>query len=380
MRQRQWFYHGTKAWMRVLRSDKRSVRVSCETSDPATADEICEMRTALQNRGEFSLVDGLADRTISPLALLIEYRKDPMLTEAKKALDDIDLEPLVADWHAWLVNNKLASADRYIEQVRRLVVPGEPFPRSAFTKQAIRHHLDSLGVTGSTRNRHRAAMRQFARRLVDLDILETNPVNDVRSSRDNDHRMRYLTPPEVQMLNAALPDPCRALEAIMAGTGMEWAAIIRTLDARGEERTPGLRRRDIDFKAKTIRAIGGKNKWRRRTCHVTELWTWPIIVDYAKGFLPNALLFSEAVEFHDEALDMHHAASEAVQLEHSTLHDHRHSYAYATLSRGMPPILVARQLGHQDASQVNKNYGDFIPRGHEYERYLSVETATGGTR
>jgi len=370
MRQRQWFYHGSKAWMRVLRSDKRSVRVSCETSDPHTADAICEMRNALQNRGEFSLIDGLTDRTISPLALLAEYRRDPMLAEAKKALDDIDLGPLVDEWRASLLNDGLASADRYIEQVRRLIAHGEAFPRSAFAKQTLRRHLDSLAVTGSTRNRHRAALRQFAAWLVDRDVLDTNPVNDVRSSTENDHRMRYLTPAEVQMHNAALPDPYRALEAIMAGTGMEWGAIVKG------PRTPGLRRRDIDFKARTIQAHGGKNRWRNRRCHVTELWTWPIILDYAKRVLPNQLLFSDAVDFHDEALDLHHAASEAVQLEHSTLHDHRHSYAYATLSRGMPAILVARQLGHKDASMVNKNYGDFIPRGHEYERYLSAESGT----
>lgn len=374
MRQRQWFYNGSKAWMRVLRSDKRSVRVSCETTDPATADEICDMRNALQNRGEFSLIDGLADGDISAMALLVEYRKDPMLVEAKKALDDIDLEPLVNQWHAWLLNENIASGDRYVEQVARLVVPGEVFPRSAFDRKAIRRHLDDLPVTGSTRNRHRAAFRQFAWWLLERDYLDANPVNDVRSSTENDHRMRYLTPAEVQMHNAALPEPYRALEAIMAGTGMEWGTIVRTVDPRGNPRTPGLRRRDIDLKAKTIRALGGKNKWRRRWCHVTELWTWEIILDYAKGFLPNALLFSEAVDFHREAIAMHHAASVAVGLEYSTLHDHRHSYAYAALSRGMPPILVARQLGHKDASEVNKNYGDFIPRGHEYERYLSVES------
>jgi integrase len=377
MRQRQWFYHGTKAWMRVLRSDKRSVRVSCETSDPKTADEICAMRNALQNRGEFALIDGLVDRTISALALLVEYRRDPMLGEAKKAIEDVDLDPLVSEWYASLLNDGIASADRYIEQVRRLIAQGEAFPRSAFAKQTIRRHLDSLRVSGSTRNRHRAGIRQFARWLVDRDILETNPVSDVRSSSENTHRMRYLTPSEVRMHNAALPEPYRALEAIMAGTGMEWGAIVRTVNpSTGEERTPGLRRRDIDVKAKTIQAHGGKNRWRNRKCHVTELWTWPIILDYAKGFLPNALLFGEAVDFHRDALGIHHAASEAVHLEYSTLHDHRHSYAYATLSRGMPPILVARQLGHQDASMVNKNYGDFIPRGHEYERYLSVESGT----
>jgi hypothetical protein len=243
MRQRQWFYNGRKAWMRVLRSDKRSARVSCETTDPATADEICDMRNALQNRGEFALIDGLADKEISAMALLVEYRRDPMLVEAKKALDDIDLVPLVDDWHAWLLNERVASADRYVEQVRRLLVPREVFPRSAFDRKAIRRHLDSLNVTGSTRNRHRAAFRQFAWWLLERDYLDANPVNDVRSSTENDHRMRYLTPPEVRLHNAALPEPYRALEAIMAGTGMEWGAIVRTIDARGNQRTPGRSRR-----------------------------------------------------------------------------------------------------------------------------------------
>jgi integrase len=149
-----------------------------------------------------------------------------------------------------------------------------------------------------------------------------------------------------------------ALEAIMAGTGMEWQAAVR------------LRRRDIDVTARTIHAHGGKNPWRDRICVVTEDWTWPIVESYARPFLPNARLFDGLK--HRAALDSHHKACAIAHVAQTRLHDWRHTYAVTAIRRGMPLHLVAANLGHRDSTLVQKVYGKYAPQVSEYSKWVNT--------
>lgn len=384
------YLNGKTYRYRVPRSDGRTVRVSLDTRDWDTAVAMGRMIETLADRGESPLLDAICDRQAgySVMGLWTQYRTDPTLRSAKDALDDVDLSPLVGEWDEEMRKAAFPSGDRYVEKVRRLIAEDVTFGRSRFRRKVIAKHLATLThlangphgregapLSNASRNRHRAALSQFARWLIDREIIEHNPVRDLDMKAEKPRDV-YLTPAENKVLIGALTDPYQALEAIMAGTGMEWSAIVRTVSKRtGIELTPGLRRRDLDFAAKTIWAHGGKNAWRNRKCHVTERWTWPVIERYARDFTPNALLFEDLS--HEVALQMHHAAAAAAHLPHSVLHDHRHSYAYATLSRGMRPMLVARQEGHADETLVVKRYGKYIPRDHEYAPYIE-ETGTEG--
>lgn len=62
------------------------------------------------------------------------------------------------------------------------------------------------------------------------------------------------------------------------------------------------------------------------------------------------------------ALDVLRSALRALELPESyTLHDARHSFAVHWMKRGVPPQLIANNLGHKDASQVLKIYGKYRP-------------------
>ena len=314
------------------------------------------MVTELEVRGEFSILDAVADRRRSLLDVLASYRQDARLVDFKAAMDDVDIELMVAVWHAELVQRGLGSAGKYLTQVRTLIAEGQPFPRSRFRRKAIAEHLAGLGVTGSTANRHRAALMQFGRWLVEREVLEFNPVRDVRAARENASRMVYYTPAEVQSLVERLALPYQAFEAVMAATGMERQAVLR------------IRRRDIDFEQRTIRAHGGKNAWRDRVCVVTEPWAWPYIEAHARACTPNAPLFDGLS--YEAALSAHVAACAAAKLPRSTLHDHRHTYAVTLRRRGVSDVYIARQLGHSDTVLVARNYGRFTPDADEYRREL----------
>jgi integrase len=347
------------------------VAVSTGTGDKRTAHAIERMVEQLASRAEFSILDSIADGRTTLLQTYAEYRTDAHLLDAKQAIDDADLEPLIDRWHAELAQRNADTAAKYRAQVRRLIPEDERFPASRFRRRVISEHLAGLAdlqstadvkppVSSSTRNRHRAALRQFGRWLVEREVLDHNPVADVRAARENAARSVIYSPVDVRRLVDAQSGDYRVLAAVLASTGMEMQAARR------------LRRRDVDLVTKTLHAHGSKNDWRNRTVNVTEAWAWPIIVAHVKRLLPDALVFP-ALD-HNKALDAHHAAVAALRLPPSTLHDHRHHYAVALRRRGVSDVVIAKQLGHGSTMLVATRYGRYQPEAAEVTR------AAGGRR
>jgi integrase len=46
--------------------------------------------------------------------------------------------------------------------------------------------------------------------------------------------------------------------------------------------------------------------------------------------------------------------------------ERRHTYAVNGLRKGYKPTVIARQLGHKDASMIDRVYGRFIPDESDY--------------
>lgn len=343
--------HRRVYWLRVPRSDERRIKVSTGTTDKRTANGMGAMVDALHARGERSLLDAVCDRKQPLLALWAEWAKDSGLATTKQSLDDADLEPYIAKWREHLVQNGVASADRYVSHVRQLIPEGKAFPRSRFRRKVISEHLGSLQVSPSTRNRHRSALLQFGRFLVEREVLETNPVRDVASSTENGPRNVFYSMADAKRVIEAQPLPYKALGALMASTGMERQAAQR------------LRLRDLDLDRGLVHARGSKTKWRNRTCAITQPWATPILRQQIRGLTPDALVFPglDRDGTYKQYLAAHHAACAAVQLSDSVLHDWRHTFAVDALRRKVKPIIVASQLGHANATLVLKTYGHHVP-------------------
>jgi integrase len=356
------FKNGSLWWTRVPRSDGRSVRVSTGTANKTTARAIESMVASLKARADFPLLDSVADGETALLTLYSAFCGDSGPSDVKASLDDVDLSPLVATWRATLERRQIRSADKYVAQVRELIPAGAVYPRSNFRRKNISEFLNGLEVTGSTRNRYKAALRQFGAWLVETEQLEHNPVVDVKGAKENASKIIWHDPTELKLLLGALEPPYRAFEAIMVACGMETQAVI------------GLRRRDVDLTAMTIRAHGHKNAWRNRVDRITEGWVVGIIAEYVKAFSPNALLF-EGLDPYTPVRE-HVAACEAVGIQRSTIHDHRHSYAVNALKRGVPLHVVAHQLGHKDTTLVQRTYGKFVPSADDFDKWTAAVPET----
>lgn len=354
--------HGSTYRVYVQRSDRRWQRVTCGTGDKRTATLIGAMVGALIARRDWAILDAVCSGQLTLGRVWDAYRYDAELVEFRTALDDVDLEPLVADWEKYLKARGTESASRYVRQVRELIAAGLRFPRSRFTRRTISEHLSARAISGSTKNRERAAFSVFAKFLVEREILEHNPVRDVQAAKANRPRMRYLERTQAQALIAALPQPFRALEALMVATGAEWQACRR------------LTRRDIDLAARTVHLHGGKTAWRDRVVRIVADWAIPAIAEHVRNFAPAAHVF--VLDQH-AALDAHHAASKAAQLEYSRLHDHRHTFAVQALRDGLSPSVVASQLGHANAYLTFTTYGRFVVTDSDFEAPAKRSSGSG---
>ena len=84
-----------------------------------------------------------------------------------------------------------------------------------------------------------------------------------------------------------------------------------------------------------------------------------ILAAHVKPFSSNAPLFLGLRE--DAALAAHHAAAKALGHPHTTLHQHRHSYAVMQLKAGRDHQWLKNQLGHAPQSTLlYTTYGLYI--------------------
>ncbi len=295
----------------------------------------------------------MGDRLTEMLAQIASARVAAQQA-AEAEINDPDIAPLV---------DRLVPEPTYNRQVRRLIPDGVPFRASEFTRGRISRFLADLkklsrggnrtGVktedgeaSPATRNRHRVALSIFAKRLIENEIIETNPVRDVAGAKIKKRRITYHESKDVRALVMALEEPFRSLEALMAGTGMEWGACA------------ALRRRDIDLDTRVVFAQGTKNEYRTRYVEVSEDWAWEIVRARAKTLTPNALFFPYK---ESAALRRHRDAEIALGLKQTTLHQHRNSFAVMHLMRGSDHQWIKNQLGHApDSTLLYRTYGVYI--------------------
>lgn len=338
--------------LRVYNRSGDSIRASTGTRDIETAKAVRSMLRDLKDKREWAILDAIVAKRFT-LRDVFDAHRDNRLDEMVTELDDADLDPLVSEWERSGANK------RYVFHVRRLIPEGARFPASRFRRKTISVFLAGLSVSGSTRNRHKASLSVFAKWLVEREVIETNPVRDVKSAKPNPARMVWLSRKDAKRLIEALPAPYKALEALMYGTGMEWSAIANT------------RRSDVDTEERKIHAKGQKTRYRNRNVFITDEWVWKIFSAHLKTLLPNSPLFDLK---HDVALLVHHEASKAVGLPHSTLHDWRHTYAVNALKEGTDRQYIKQQIGHAPHSNVLETvYGVYIAEKPKRTRKLSLQ-------
>ncbi len=381
-------YHriGREAWfVEVPTRFGRRIKRSTGTAHRGTAIAIERMLIALGPKGrrDWELLERVAAGTLELGTLYDAWQRND-LDGLRRQLDDVDLAAHVAGWSAWLADRvKPATADHYSAHLATLMPPGQAFYRSDFKASTVAAWLATRtalvakrrpsethsrrmqdppprAVSGSTKRKYLAATQSFATYLLEIGVLETNPIRDVSAPPAGRPRCQFLELPDVHRLVEGAPVPYRALFAIAYGAGLEVSAILSLIET------------DVDCAHRQLRARGTKAWSRDRIARVAD-WAWGYVTAHLATLMPGERLFRGLSRWH--AGDAHRERCGALGLLGYRLHDARHHWAVRMVRAGMPLELVARQLGHVDVVMVARVYGRWVPQHHERDRWERAAAA-----
>lgn len=235
---------------------------------------------------------------------------------------------------------RLAPRSYAMEQERsnRLLEGNRSLPAGSITPQRIEEWLGAIrkeNVSGSTLNRYRSTLSGIFAYAVRTGRLATNPVQQVRRFKENEHRIRYLTDDEEAGLRKAIRkiDAHRLEELDLAlHTGMrrgeQFSLTWDSVDLAGARLTvrgkTGRRFIPINAAAKAaLEQLHARSKGSAYVCPETK---YPSQRDWRRWF-ENAV--------------------EAAGIQNFRWHDLRHSFASRLVMAGVDLRTVQELLGHK---------------------------------
>lgn len=343
---------GRKPWYIRVPTRTGAVQRSTGSVHKPTALAMENMLAVLGARREWEVLDSVIAGSITLGTLYDAYRNND-LAGLRLVLDNQALKPHVEPWLAFLDSKKKSSktVTGYHRAVKAWLAahPGV----IDINVPSVRHWLDTMKVTPTTRNNYLIGLSSFIQYLREVRVVSGNPLEGLTRPKPNPPRMQFLTLPQVQTLLEATPDPYRQLYRLMYATGVELGAAI------------GLLVEAVQPERYLIRAPGTKAHNRDRVVKVA-VWARTEVESLWLNRSPAERLF-EGARYRLASLT-HSRVAESLGFK-VTLHDARHHWAVRSLRTGWPIEGVARQLGHADARMVVKVYGRFVPDDEDLERW-----------
>ena len=264
----------------------------------------------------------------------------------------------------------LSSLDR--EAVGLWVIEQE---RSGLAPKSIANHHSVLSAAITDAN---------ARGLI-----TANPCRGIRLPRRDDHltleTQIYLTPTEVRMIGARLPDWCAHVPMLLADTGLRWSELtalcVGDVDVLGHTITVG---KAWKRQAEGGRKIGAPKSQRSRRIVAPG--------DDALDILAELVSGRAASEWVVTSKDGHSPLPRSTFMRHWTaalygngtmtkpdgglvgegmlekrphIHSLRHTHASWLISHGASPAVVQAQLGHEDISTTMRIYAHLMPNARD---------------
>jgi integrase len=394
--------HAKPYWYIRVPTGHGSKTLNTGTSDKRTAKQMESMVENLYRgaRRDHSLLAWLLDRQLpvsqrlKPLTLLTHFDNNSLdelkakrdaAAAAANAPPVVNVNDYVGAWHKNVASRSSAdNATRFLTAVRTFVPEGEVVAPDRFSHAALLDWANSLqdpvedeglGLSAETARRYRAGLFNFIEHLVDLEILPNNRLARIAAPKKGRPRDRHLETRDVLRLIAAFADPTNEpLQRFIAERGIdvcELQGYIALLHGAGVEVSVGLDVTAGNYRKedKEVRAPGTKNYNRDRVVRIAE-WALPFVSACEDGRAPHEKLFATIANrwVANEAFNLAIAplvAAEPKIFGNYWMRDARHTYAVRAIRAGTPPDVVAKQLGHKDATLVLKVYGVYAPKSTE---------------
>lgn len=333
------------------------VQRSTGTSDSSIARKMKRMVEQLRDEHRWTVLEAVRLKKLSLSALYIAYASNT-LGQLEASLGAKNLADHLDGWIQWVRANRcegVRTADVYWQQVTTLIPVGGTFPASDLTKaRAVAWLTSRAKASSGTRRKYLYALKSFIHYLIDVGVLETDPLAGLRAPKKNPARERWETADRDRAIVAAASPQYRALFAFIKATGCDVGSARRAQLA------------DIDLTRGTVNLRGTKTDHRRVHAATIEPWAIPILTQRVKGLIgAHTPLFEP---FTNAGAGHHHAhVCDVLKVENYTLKDSRHSVAVRMRLAGKTFEAIAEQLG-TSVYQVVQVYSKYRPEAAEQAR------------
>lgn len=228
--------------------------------------------------------------------------------------------------------------------------------------------LEADGLGPSAVRQARQVLNSMLQLAVETGYLVVNPVAGVKTRRQPDPEMLFLTAEEVERLALAIREPYSSLVHLLAYGGLRWgeAAALRTRRCR-------LLHSRIEVAESLAEArgqlhFGPTKNYRTRSIVIPPFLDELLAEHIARhvGKDPEALVFTSPngqplrnSNFRRQV--WYRAVGDAGLPEGLRVHDLRHTCASLLISQGAHPKAVQVQLGHSSISVTMDRYGHLFP-------------------
>lgn len=325
------------------------VQRSTGTADASIARKMKRMVEQLRDEHRWVFLEAVRAKKID-LRTLYTYHASNQLGLLEGVLSAKNLSEHLSGWITWVRANRregVRTADVYWQQVTTLVPHEGTFPASELTKARVVAWLAGLTCTSGTRRKYLYALKSFIHYLIDVGVLETDPLAGLRAPKKNPARERWETADRDRAIVAAASPQYRALFAFIKATGCDV----------GSARRAQLS--DLDLVRGTVNLRGTKTDHRRVFRAWIEPWALPYLKWHVKDKVgPHTPLFEP---FTNSGAGHHHAhVCSVLKVEDYTLKDARHSVAVRMRLAGATFEAIAEQLG-TSVYQVVQVYSKYRP-------------------
>ena len=206
----------------------------------------------------------------------------------------------------------------------------------------------SQGAAASTISKERAALGLMFKCLIEYQMLDRNPVREVKGPSDPAKREVYISWKDFQQISTLLPQWVRQITWTLYYTGMR----------RGE--VMNLTWDNIDLRARIIRLTEDQTKERKRKRIPICRKLVPILLDVGRVRLMSKKVFHvQGREPSEDSLRKPWvAAVKAAGLKPTpTIHDIRHVWKTNAMRSGMDYEIREAIVGHRTGKTMAERYG-----------------------
>jgi integrase len=306
---------------------------SIGTTDKAVARQVRAMLAELKARHRWTILTALADGRLS-FARALQAWGANTLAQLEAELTAVNLTDHLPGWRQWVKAHRRADVytdATYWQQVTSLV--HGRFLVTDLTKARVTAWLAGLTCTSGTKRKYRYALGSFVRYLLDVGVLDTDPLAGLKTPKKNPKRRRWADEAtDRAIVDAVTVAKYRPLFAFIKATGADVGSALRA------------QRGDLDLAAGTVRIRGTKTDRRHVESAALEPWALPILRAHCQTILGRHALLFPGLTRHGAAHHHEHCCR-AVGVEDYTLKDARHSVANRMRRAGKSFEQIAAQLG-----------------------------------